>query len=274
MKHILFPTDFSGNSEHALPFALELARIYDAELNLFNSYKLPYSKSNLLVSIMDRMGKDSEDGLATLKEKALSREKYQHLKVNTISRPGGFVELIPNVAQLTDCDLIVMGTKGASGLKEMFIGSNTLEVIHSTKRPVLAIPENAVLKTISKIAFSTDLKKLKHPDSLNPMFDMARTLNIPIEFVHIIRDGDDYMPDEVSKKAIELENLAKEIKTSFYFTTNNDIIDGISEYINVAKPDIFVMLSRKNTLFERLFLKSITNKLSFRTEIPLIILNE
>ena len=115
---------------------------------------------------------------------------------------------------------------------------------------------------------------MKHPENLNPMFDLARTLKIPIEFVHIIRQEDEYMPDEVSRKAIELEALAKGIKTSFYFTTNDDIINGISEYINTAKPDIFVMLSRKNTLFERLFLKSITNKLSFRTEIPLIVLNE
>lgn len=274
MKHILFPTDFSDNSEHALPFALELARIYEAELNLFNSYKLPYSKSNLLVSIVDRMKKDSENGLEKLKQKALSREKYKHIKINLISRSGGFVESIPKVASFTECDLIVMSTKGASGLKEMFIGSNTLEVIHTTDIPVLAIPENAVLKTISKIAYSTDLKKLKHPENLNPMFDLARTLKIPIEFVHIIRQEDEYMPDEVSRKAIELEALAKGIKTSFYFTTNDDIINGISEYINTAKPDIFVMLSRKNTLFERLFLKSITNKLSFRTEIPLIVLNE
>ncbi|KAA3646055.1 MAG: universal stress protein, partial [Bacteroidetes bacterium] len=232
MKHILFPTDFSDNSEHALPFALELARIYEAELNLFNSYKLPYSKSNLLVSIVDRMKKDSEDGLEKLKQKALSREKYKHIKINLISRSGGFVESIPKVASFTECDLIVMSTKGASGLKEMFIGSNTLEVIHTTDIPVLAIPENAVLKTISKIAYSTDLKKLKHPENLNPMFDLARTLKIPIEFVHIIRQEDEYMPDEVSRKAIELEALAKGIKTSFYFTTNDDIINGISEYIN------------------------------------------
>ena len=274
MNHILFPTDFSGNSEHALPFALEVARIFDAEVTLFNTYQLPYSKSNLLLSIQDRMKKDSEEGLIELKDIALKKDKYKHLKINTASRSGGFVTSIPKIADYTNCDLIVMGTKGASGLKEMFIGSNTLEVIQTTKCPVLAIPENAVLKTISKIAFSTYFRKLKNQNTLNPLFEIAKKLQLPVEFVNVLRAIEEDTSESIAANAIELERLAEGIKTSIFFISNSDIIEGISEYINEVKPDIFVMLSRKHTLFERMFLKSITNKLSFRTEIPLLILDE
>lgn len=274
MKQILFPTDFSENSEHALPFALEVARIFNADLTLFNAYKLPYSKSNLLVSMKDRMKKDTDKELEKLKSHSLKRDKYNHLNINTRSVSGGFVSSIPRVAANCSSNMIVMSTKGASGLKEMFIGSNTLEVIQTTSCPVLAIPENAKLKTIDKIAFATDFRSIKDPERLKPMFDIARILNLPIEFVNVLREEDSISAEEKAANAIALETMAEGIKTSIFYISNNDIINGLSEYIINIKPDLLVMLSRKHTLFERLFLKSITNKLSFRTEIPLLVLDE
>ncbi len=274
MKHILFPTDFSDNSEHALPFALEVGRLFDSEITLFNAYKMPYSKSNLLVSMKDRMKEDSDQELEKLKQKALSREKYAHLTIKTQSASGGFVSSIPRIAKSSNSSMIVMGTKGASGLKEMFIGSNTLEVIQTTHCPVLAIPENAVLKKISKIAFATDFRAIKNPDCLAPMFDIARKLDLPIEFVNVVRKQESVNTEEKAKNAIQLEAMAKDIKTSIFYISNEDIIDGLGDYINNVHPDLIVMLSRKHTLFERIFLKSITNKLSFRTEIPLLVLDE
>lgn len=277
MKHILYPTDFSENSEHALPYAMELARLFNAEVTIFNSYKLPYSKSNLLVSMTDRMKKDSEEGLEQIKKKALSDSAHMNIKVSVESRSGGFVSLIPKVAADYNSDLIVMGTKGASGLKEMFIGSNTLEVIQTSHCPVLAIPENAKdaqSRKFDKIAMATDLQEIKDPKQLNVLFEIAKTCRAPIEFVNVIRPDDEIDDEERSRQVLALEDLAQDINTSIHFTTNTDIIDGLSEYVNHKEPDLFVLLSRKHSLFERLFTKSITNKLSFRTEIPLLVIDE
>lgn len=274
MKHVLFPTDFSPNSEKAMPFAAEMARLFNADLTLFNSYKIPYSKSNLLVSMIDRMKEDSEKELSKWKDHLLSKEKYSHLDIKIDSRVGSFVPLIPKVAQDKRTNLIVMGTKGASSIKEIFIGSNTLEVIQTTKCPVLAIPENAECKKINKIAMATDLNKLSDPVQLEVLFDLARTTNSPIEFVNVVRQEDESIAEEKAKQANILEEMAGDIPTSIHFITNEDIIDGLSNYINDKKPDLFAMLARKHSLFERIFTKSITNKLSFRTEIPLLVMDE
>lgn len=277
MKHILFPTDFSDNSEHAYPYALELARLFNADVTLFNSYKLPYSKSNLLVSMTDRMQNDSITSLEKLKQEALNQVEYKNISIHTESRSGGFVSLIPKVAASIESDLIVMGTKGASGLKEMFIGSNTLEVIQTSHCPVLAIPEHAKdaqKRKFDKIAMATDLRKISDPKQLRPLFEIARVCNAPIEFVNIIRPEDQVSDEERAQQVLFLEELAEDVQTSIHFATNEDIIDGLSDYINHKKPDLFAMLSRKHNLFERLFTKSITNKLSFRTEIPLLVMDE
>lgn len=272
MKHILFPTDFSDNSEKAFSYAIKMAQIFGGSITLFNSYKLPYSKSNLLVSITDRMRKDSLDGLENLKKRAL--EVDSSLNIQTESRVGSFVPLIPKIANNCNSNLIVMGTKGASSLKEIFIGSNTLEVIQITRCPVLAIPEDSELGEIKKIAIATDLKPIKHPEQLEPVFELAKRTNSSIEFVNVDRKADQAFSEEKAKQVSFLENLAEGIKTSVHFTTNEDIIDGLSDYINSNKPDLFAMLARKHSLFERIFTKSITNKLSFRTEIPLLVMDE
>lgn len=277
MKNILYPTDFSENSTHALDYAVELARLFDAELILFNSYELPYSRSNVLVSMTERMQKDSEESLKEMRANVLKNEKYAHLKIIIESESGGFVSLIPKVAQRFKSDLIVMGTKGASGLKEVFIGSNTLEVIQTAHCPVLAIPEKAAKaqeRKFDNIAMATDLRPLVKDSILNPIFSIAKQCNSTLEYVHILQKEEEREFDLSTQQAIELERLAGSTPTSIHFATNDDIIDGLSEYINEKKPDLFAMISRKHSLFERIFTKSITNKLSFRTEVPLLVLSE
>lgn len=274
MKHILFPTDFSLNSEIALPYAAEMARLFNAELTIFNSYKLPYSKSNLLMSMQDRMKEDSLRELQKIKDRVLNDARYQHLKVNIDSRIGSFVPLIPKVANDCNSNMIVMGTKGASSIKEIFIGSNTLEVIQTTKCPVLAIPEHAEKFNIKKIAMATDLRKVNNTERLKVLFKLAKVANAPIEFVNVERKQDESYAEEKAKQAAWLEEMAGDISTSIHFVTNEDIIDGLSDYINDKQPDMVAMLSRKHSLFERIFTKSITNKLSFRTEIPLLVMDE
>jgi nucleotide-binding universal stress UspA family protein len=277
MKNILYPTDFSENSTHALDYAVELARLFDAELMLFNSYELPYSRSNVLVSMTERMQKDSEESLKEMQSRVLKNKKYAHLKVSIESQSGGFVSLIPKVAKRFKSDLIVMGTKGASGIKEVFIGSNTLEVIQVAHCPVLAIPEKAAIaqeRKFDNIAMATDLRPLVKDSILNPLFSIAKQCKSSLEFVHIIRNEEENELDSNTKRAIELEGLAGSIPNSIHFATNEDIIDGLSDYINDKEPDLFAMISRKHSLFERIFTKSITNKLSFRTEVPLLVLSE
>lgn len=274
MKNILFPTDFSDNSLQAFPYALDVAFLFDAKLFLFNTFSIPYSKSNVMISFQDKLKKDAEEELLKLKENALAKEKYAHLQIEIQARLGDFVPCVSRVSQELNVDYIVMGTKGASGLKEMFIGSNTLEVIHLADCPVLVIPEHADNAKVDRISMATDLKPIQNEKQLKPLFEMAKICRASIEFVNIIRTQEAGKLEEKAQQAILMDEMAGDIKTSFHFATNSDIIDGLSEYITELKPGMIAMLSRKHSLFERIFTKSITNKLSFRTEIPLLVLSE
>lgn len=274
MKNILFPTDLSDNSTIAYDFALDVALLSGAELTVLNTYQLPYSKSNLLVSMIDRMKEDSEDELKKLREKAQNQEKYKNVTIKLEARSGAFVPTIPKVAKQIKAGLIVMGTTGASGLKEMFSGSNALEVIQSSHCPVLAIPEKAVNSKIDKIAMAVDLKKIKSPERLLPLLEMAKICRASIEFVHVMHPDDSESAGERFKEIMFLEKFASEVNSNINIITDTDIIEGLSRYMQEEKPGMLAMLTRKHSLFERLFTQSITNKLSFRSNLPLLILDE
>lgn len=274
MKTILFPTDFSENSLQAYPYALDVAYLFQARLILFNSYSLPYSSSSVSLSIEDKLKEDAFNSLNELKREALTQKKYAHLEILIEVRKGYFVELITKVANYFSSDYIVMGTKGASGLKEIFIGSNTLEVIHLANCPVLAVPEEAGNDKVDQIAMAIDLMPIKNTEKLSSLFEMAKICRSSIEFVHILKAQDEQNMEDKAKEAVNLMNLADEIPVSFHFISNNDIIEGLSEYISERSPGMVAMLSRKHSLFERIFSKSITNKLSFRTQIPLLVIQE
>lgn len=274
MKKILFPTDFSDNSNRAFPYALDLAYLLDAELTIFNSYKLPYSKSNLLVSMMDIMKDDSSRELNALKEKALGQKKYEKLKINLVSRAGNFVSQIPKIAKDVKSNLIVMGTKGSSGLKEMVIGSNTIEVIQITRCPVLAVPENAKNSKVNKIAMAVDLKKITDSSQLNPLLEMAKICGASIEFVHVMHPDEVDSPQDRFNQIMFLEKFASNIESNINIITESDVIEGLSRYVETEKPDMLALLCRKHTLIERLFTKSISTKLSFRSDIPILIMDE
>ena len=274
MKNILFPTDFSFNSDQAFPYALDIAYLLGAELVIFNSYRLPHSKSNVMTSLLDRMKEDSNNDLERLKKEALAKEKYKTLKITITSRSGNFISLIPNVADEFKSDLIVMGTKGANSLKEIFIGTNTLEVIQSTKIPILTVPEKAKNNKVDKIAMAVDLKKIKDPEQLRPLLEMAKICRASIEFVHVMHPDDQDSTKDRFNQIMFLEKFASQASSNIHIITDTDIIEGLSRYVATEKPDMLAMLSRKHTLFDRLFSESLTNKLSFRSEIPLLVMDE
>ena len=274
MKNILFPTDFSLNSDQAFPYALDIAYLLGADLVIFNSYRLPHSKSNIMTSLLDRMKEDSNNELERLKKEALSNQKYKNLKITITSRSGSFISLIPIVADEFKSDLIVMGTKGSNSLKEIFIGTNTLEVIQNTEIPILTVPEKAKNSKVDKIAMAVDLKKIKDPQQLRPLLEMAKICRASIEFVHVMHPDDQDSTQDRFNQIMFLEKFASETPSNIHIITDGDIIEGLSRYIAAEKPDMLAMLSRKHTLFDRLFSQSLTNKLSFRSEIPLLVMDE
>src|SRR3954454_23024178 len=126
MKLILAPVDFSAASLNAVSFAAELSKRSSARL--------------VIVNILAN-GEDENEATSRLKllESDLKKSFEAGLNCESFSAHGNLMTTLKKIIAVQQPDLIVMGTKGASGLKKMLIGSNTVNLLSNTRVPVLVI---------------------------------------------------------------------------------------------------------------------------------------
>ncbi|MCE7926405.1 MAG: universal stress protein [Haliscomenobacteraceae bacterium CHB4] len=165
MKKILVPIDFSHNSKNALRFAAEVAVKNGASLELLHAnvaaiYSVPLSEyASATVYAEDRNYDESASRLLErTKHELFENPAFAKLKVDTRVEEGYLHSCIRNVAQEDEVDLVVMGTKGAAGVNEFLVGSNTEKVIRTAPCPVLAVPENTEKFTIKTVLLPSTLK--------------------------------------------------------------------------------------------------------------------
>lgn len=157
MKRILVPTDFSIQAENALKVACKLARKNDAIIYLMHSMEMPLhlatdgDKGQLPEALF--FIKMAENRFAEL----MDRPFLEDVTVQDIIAQGELYKDIQLVVDKHDIDLIVMGSHGASGFKEMFIGSNAEKVVRTSSIPVLVIKNSHEEFEITDLVFACDL---------------------------------------------------------------------------------------------------------------------
>ena len=146
MKKILFPTDLSKAAEQAFIYALHLADKLGATLTTLHVYLQPeVRKSELPRTVAEFYENYDLDEFENFKDAIPNLREIQeghgfsHLDVQHQLEPGRTVKTILGIAKQEDYDMIVMGTTGARGLKEIFMGSVAGEILENAHCPVLAI---------------------------------------------------------------------------------------------------------------------------------------
>ncbi|MEP5341070.1 MAG: universal stress protein [Algibacter sp.] len=159
MKKILVPTDFSGQAENALKVAAQLAKKHNSEIYLLHILEIPLHEVDALSSYNNLPEAVFFMKLAHKKFEKLKEKDY--LKDIIIHENVEMHEIFKGVFQVCkkhDIDLIIMGSNGASGLREMLIGSNTEKVVRTSETPVLVIKNKHESFDIEDFVFASDFK--------------------------------------------------------------------------------------------------------------------
>lgn len=160
MKKILVPTDFSEQAENALKVAAQLAKKFDSEIYLLHMLELPMQDFDVMNSPSVLPEAMFFVKLAQQKFEAILAQEYlKDIKVHDIVKNYPSFSGIIDTCQEHDVDLIVMGSYGATGFKEMFIGSNAEKVVRTSTVPVLVIKNNHAEFSIDRFVFASDFKK-------------------------------------------------------------------------------------------------------------------
>lgn len=277
MKRILFPTDFSETAGTAFRYALRLAGVLNAELIILHVYDLPIvdtpplpdSTQEIFDIVEMNQFESFREQLPEL-HKVAEQANMGHISMRNILLYGDLVYNINKVCKDEDVSIVVMGTKGASGLKETFMGSTTASVISGTSVPVLAVPAGAAYTRISNIAFTTQYHD-KDSEAMHSTLQIADALGAGIKCLHIEKEEGH---TETEERINEWKMYFKGRNVSFYNIAGNDVEQSLLEFLEHHKIDMLVMRAHKRGFFEGLFHKSLTKKMAYHSSVPLLIYHE
>ena len=266
MKTILAPVDFSEASINALSFAAEISKRASARL--------------IVINIIQKDG-DEEETKNKLKiiESDLKKSIDPDLNCESLIAHGNFVSALKKVIAVQQPDLVVMGTKGASGLKRILIGSNTVNVIAKISIPVFVIPEvarfeNFLKKGKNRIVLATDLDSLENENALDILKEIALVIIEPKVRVLSVRPGKTRLPDlKRAERNFLLSIFNPEIKSDRVTIFCNNVIGGINFYLNEKSMDagLIAMIARDSG---HLIQKHYTREMASHTHLPLLVLHD
>ncbi len=273
MKTILVPTDFSENADNALNYAIELAKKEKAKIILLHAFHVTYVYPDVPMQYLNEQIQSVEQ-LASNQLKVLCEkvEKSEKLICEIINKESLAVDLILETIEKKKPSLVVMGTKGANGIKEVFIGSNTGKIVVKAKCPVIVVPEKASFNPIKNITYATDYN-LTDFYALEKLVEIAKLFNAKITLLHV---GFEFFSHETEEDFMntfksKVNNEILYNKMDFKLVYGKDLIDVLEDYVKHESPDLISMSANYKNLFDKVFGTSLTKKMAYHTKIPLLV---
>ncbi len=279
MKNILIPTDFSNNSYNAMFYALNIFKDETCKFYILHSFEV---KTNLFTSRLDtEKGKiQYEEQLAKVENQLIEvilnitsssfRNEKHSYETLAITKP--IEETIPKTIKNKNIDLVVMGTKGATGAKEILFGSNAIKIaklLHNT--PLLLIPKETHNATLDNIVFATAFKNGYTNESLTTLKSFCNLSNATLKIVSILDTKELSENQEKNKEVLE-ENIT-EIPYDYSVVYKNKSVDKhIKEYVKNLDFDILSMIKYSHDDFYKFTHEATIDKLGYHIEKPFLII--
>lgn len=281
MKSILIPTDFSENAWNAARYGLQLFDKEECTFYLLNTYTPAVASSRFIAASVDgEMLENSAQGYSRRGLQNFIKRINQHFdnpkhKFKVISSFSFLADEIKETIAAHEIDLVVMGTKGASGIEEVFMGSNTVRIIKSVNNcPVLAVPQNFEFITPTEIAFATDFNRFYTKSELGPLLEMAKAFKATIRIVHV-----QYKIMALTElQKFNLSMLRKYLKQAEHYVHTVSELSSISKSLEMFTQELDIhllaMLNYQHSYMEKITREPVVKRLAFHTQIPLLVIPE
>ncbi len=275
MKKILLPTDFSANAHNAICYALELFAGEECKFFLLNTYTpvlydneyLTYSSTQPTLTEIYR--NKSLQGLERVRRKILRKYKNEKHSFELVSSFNLLSDEIKEIVKEKIIDLVVMGTKGATGAEEILFGTHTVHAIKKTRCPLLAIPAHFEYRIPKNILFPTDYE-VDIPELLSIMEDIANAHHSNVNILHVYSGVD--LNDEQVKRKETLSQLFKDRNLNFYSVSAKSVTRAIYDFTEENEIDMLVMVNNKHSFFENLLFRPVVNEIGFNVKVPFLVI--
>ncbi|MGF1557836.1 MAG: universal stress protein [Flavobacteriaceae bacterium] len=276
MKRILLPTDFSDNAYNAVRYALKLFKEQECTFYLLHTYTPAIYQADYILHSPGQIGlgdiyQESSitqlDALKTKIEREFNNPKHTFLIHSAFNL---LVDELLETVTNENADMIIMGTQGATGAKEIIIGSHTVHVIKKATCPIIAVPSNFDYETPKEILFPTDYEIDYSEAQLHQLLDIAKNHISRIAVMHV---STGYELTEVQQRnKAKLDKMLSKIAHLFHELPDQTVIDGINSFQMEKRMNLLVMIQNKHTFLERLFIEPVIKKLGFHVNIPFMVI--
>ena len=278
MTKILLPTDFSSNSWEAILYALRLFK--DKQCAFYIMHSVEPLVSGPSSGITSKRGQEaiSKSRINEVKnnmERVLVKlaalpKNNKHTFENLIVHDY-FLDAVQQTVNKSDMDIVVVGTKGASAIKEVTIGSNTANLINKLTCPIIAVPKDGLATTMTEIGFASDFSIGNYGNELDLLKEIATTNASRMSIVHVSKTGEITPELLVNKQA--LETALKPLPIDFYLLTDVSVEVGTRVFSESRRLGMLCIINKKRSFLEKMFSKSNSKSISSNLNVPLIIFN-
>lgn len=279
MKNVLLPTDFSENSWNAIKYAIDFHEGTACNFFLLHVNRL----SHLLLNEVPYLPtQDVVENVYTKPGKIKLLELQKRISVEipsstkhkfySLTDHNFLVQSVRDHVKRKNIELIVMGTKGASGLKKAIVGSNTGDIITKVACTTLIVPENSSYKQIKELAFPTDFALQYNLNTLEPILKVIQENDAALRVVHISKSTSVLNRDQIKNKEL-LEDYFQAHTNSFHFLTNKNIEAAVQEFVENRDVDMITMVAKNLNYFQQILFHSKVEEISYHIDIPFLVLH-
>ncbi|NAS11929.1 universal stress protein [Poritiphilus flavus] len=276
MLRVLLPTDFSDNSLDAIRYGLQLLKDQTCTFFLLHTYTPAIYRTEYVLHSPGQIGlgdiyqTDSMTQLEGVQQRLTEEFRNPIHSFVCLTAFNTLLDEVREISENEQIDLIIMGTQGASGAKEIFLGTHTVHVIKRSNVPVLAIPPGCSFVPPRKILFPTDFEIDYGTDQLEPLLNIARLHESMLDVLYISY-GYDLSEAQMANQE-KLGSMLQVVPHRFHDLPNQTVIQGINSFQDKNKSDFLVMIRNKHTFVERLFIEPVIKKIGFHVTIPFLVL--
>ena len=272
IKSILVPTDFSKNANNAVDYAIELGKREETKIILLHAYYIETISPEVPLQFIDeQLNSVEQASKEKLSELCVKINKQVKVKCEIINKEGLAADLILEMSEKRKPDFIIMGTSGESGIVDKLLGNVAAMVIEKSILPVIAVPEKTKFAGINHITFATDYDS-SDVKALKKLVDIAALFNAKITLLHAADNEftDESEEEYMAKYRCKIRDKISYDKIEYKIVYGTNLVEVLEEYIIHESPDLFAMLTHFRSLYEKLFGKSYTQKIAYKSKVPVM----
>jgi nucleotide-binding universal stress UspA family protein len=279
MKNILIPTDFSDNAWNAITYGMALFNKTKCSFYIVNVHPIAayaggeatmYVPPKILEESVLKENKETMGKLLKAIERLPINIKHT-FKAEVLY--GFFTDKIKQEVKDKNIDLIIMGTKGASGLKAVSLGSNTGNVITKVPCAVLAVPEDATYHRPKEIGFPTDFQLDYNTKIMENIKELVMLHMSFLRFLYVSSKGKDLTLLQTKNREF-LKDYFTDTEYSFHTLSGKKLDEAIQHFVESRDLDMIVMIAKNLNFLERILFRPKVEKISYHTTVPFLVLHE